>query len=171
MQAAYGQVPQCAFHEQRPADAGACSRCGTFLCTTCRSPSTSRVLCDACFTKGAAALNDGWMLGAKLSLWFCGVCYLLIGAGCVALVAFLPMEGPEAAVNLLTFLFMAGFSVVVAVANFAAAVGLSRGAKWAFIATLVLAALYVTSICFPFGGVMLYALLRRDVRERFGFNF
>jgi hypothetical protein len=66
---------------------------------------------------------------------------------------------------------MAGFSVVVAVANFAAAVGLSRGAKWAFIATLVLAALYVTSICFPFGGVMLYALLRRDVRERFGFNF
>jgi hypothetical protein len=141
------------------------------LCSTCRSPVKNRILCDACFEKGAALLNDGWMLGAKASLWFSGICYVLIGAGSGVAVAFLPMEGREAAINLLTLVFMAGFSAVVGIANFAVAVGLSRRAKWAFVGALALAALYVTSACFPFGGVMLYALLRRDVRERFGFYF
>jgi hypothetical protein len=59
--------------------------------------------------------------------------------------------------------------VPVAGANFAAAVGLRRRKKWAWIAALVLAALYATSICLPFGAVIGYALLRGDVRRQFGF--
>lgn len=38
----------CAVHPERPADAGICSRCGTYLCTECRVPGSEPPLCVDC---------------------------------------------------------------------------------------------------------------------------
>ena len=72
-------------------------------------------------------------------------------------------------------LMMAGFGVVVGlivavmgvVPAFVAAWGLGKGKKWAWFVALILGAMYVPSICFPVGGIILYGLLQDDVRKAF----
>ena len=50
----------------------------------------------------------------------------------------------------------------------AASVGLSRGAKWGWIMSIVVGALYVPNLCcLPVGVFLLYAMLNDDVRQAF----
>jgi hypothetical protein len=45
----------CAVHPERAADAGICSRCGTFLCAECRAPGTEPAVCVECEKRASKA--------------------------------------------------------------------------------------------------------------------
>lgn len=162
-------APECALHSGRPAEGGTCSRCGCYMCRECVSPPPLPQLCRTCGALVSASIDDGWMRASRALLWAIGTCYLLIGTATAALML---VAAPAASSDVESMIMVGVITVVcvpVAGANFAAAVGLRRRKKWAWIAALVLAALYATSICLPFGAVIGYALLRGDVRRQFGF--
>jgi hypothetical protein len=112
-----------------------------------------------------------WVGHAQSVLWFVGACYVLLG------IVFMPLYGwgmsqdmpPEVGVpfaivtGLLGLVCCGGFGVV----NFVAAWGLGLRAKWAWILTLCLGAIYLTSACLPFGAVLLYAMLEDNGRKLF----
>ncbi|MBX2801321.1 MAG: hypothetical protein KTR31_26825 [Myxococcales bacterium] len=61
-------------------------------------------------------------------------------------------------------LMVFGMGVVPMVA---AVMGLNRGAKWGWILTVIIGALYVPSLCLPVGAFLLYAMLNEEVRKPF----
>lgn len=113
-----------------------------------------------------AAPVSPWIGYCRAALIFTGVCYVVFGVAMVP--AFVWSLAPEDAdvapvVGLVTFVLGAGLGAL----NFVAARGLKNEARWAWILSLALAALYVSSACFPIGIVLLVGLLREDVRSRF----
>jgi hypothetical protein len=117
--------------------------------------------------------GDPWVLAARYILWFCGVSYLLIGLGCIGIFAAMPLlaepsdDFPPLFVWIPFALLSLGLTVGVALVNVAAAVGLGRGRRWAWIVTLILGATYAPSACLPFGAVLLYAMLNDRTRRRY----
>ncbi|MCO4743822.1 MAG: hypothetical protein KC912_03470 [Proteobacteria bacterium] len=51
--------------------------------------------------------------------------------------------------------------------HFVTASNLSSAKKWSWFAGVVLGAIYVPSLCFPVGAIVLFGLLQTDVRKRF----
>ncbi len=117
-------------------------------------------------------LRDGWLTATRYVLIFTGVCYLpLMGMG--PFMASSRFNDPHMSAELnrgFGLVFTLAMVVIcggVAAVNFAAAWGLARGKKWAWIVGVILGGLYAPSICFPLGGVILYGLLRENVRRPF----
>jgi len=114
--------------------------------------------------------NDGWLRATRYVLIFTGACYLLVIGPVIIEHKFHDAHmSPD-----FTHALEIGARVVMlavcggaAALNFAAAWGLARGKKWAWIMALVLGGLYAPSICMPLGGVILYGLLREPVRRRY----
>ena len=120
----------------------------------------------------AEALDVPALRFARWTLVFCGLMYILMGVGAGPLVAWSvqadhPGEpvssGFTVGLSLVMFLFIAGFGSL----NFVAVWGLGRGAKWAWIMALVLGGIYLPSGCFPFGAIVLYGLLKDEVRKAY----
>lgn len=106
-----------------------------------------------------------WVNHCRTALFFTGACYVVLGLAFVPIFAVVS-EGDLAfslAMGTFAFFFSVGFGVL----NFVAARGLKQGARWAWILSLVLAAMYVSSACLPIGIVLLVGLLRTDVRQAF----
>ena len=57
--------------------------------------------------------------------------------------------------------------VIAVVPMIAAAIGLARGAKWAWYVTVVVGAMYVPSLCLPVGAFLVYAMVNDEVRRAF----
>ncbi len=114
--------------------------------------------------------GEPWINRARWTLWFCGAMYLVLGLGFGFGFAFVPRpEGDELpeAIYLGLGLFMFIVSAGIAALNVAAAQGLQRGAKWAWVTAVILGALYFASACFPFGAVILYGLMNDRVRRMY----
>lgn len=118
-------------------------------------------------------LLDPWVTWSRYTLWFCGVAYFLIGLTFGPLMAapfLLDPNMPEGlgigmavVFGLFTLVICGGFGLM----NFVAASGLGRGAKWGWILTLVVGAIYLPSGCFPFGGILMYGMLNDRTRKLF----
>jgi hypothetical protein len=113
-----------------------------------------------------------WVMYSRWILIFVGLFYVGLGAviplfyGSIAFVD--PEIGPEmapflAAGGLCAALFIWGFSVPM----FAAAWGLKRGKKWAWVVTLIVGAMLAPSACLPLGAALLYGMLQDPVRKEF----
>ena len=106
-------------------------------------------------------------------LWFCGLAYVLIGLGMAPWSYFLFALDPELpdAIAQPMGLGFAAVSVLlcggIAAANIATAIGLQRGAPWAWYAGVVLGGMYVASACMPLGAVLLWQLLQEPTRAAF----
>ena len=115
--------------------------------------------------------RDPWVLAARYMLWLCGATYLLLGLGSLGLFVAMPLlADPSEDFPPLVFwipfaLLSFGLTLVVALVNLAAAIGLGRGKRWAWIVTLILGATYAPSACLPFGAVLLYAMLNERTRR------
>ena len=109
-----------------------------------------------------------------VSLIFTGVCYVLLGAVMGFMLG--PIMGleqrpgappmPDAfltVMGVVMFVMCAGFGA----ANFVAAWGLARGAKWAWFVTVIVGGIYAPSGCLPFGVVLLYGMLNERTRKTF----
>lgn len=114
-----------------------------------------------------------WIRYSRWILWFCGAMYVLLGIGMGVFMPLGFMADPtiddDAGVVMggCFGVFAFGFSAAFGALNFAAASGLARRQKWAWIATIVLGGIYAPSICLPFGGALLYGMLQDDVRKAF----
>src|SRR5688572_4224084 len=116
---------------------------------------------------------DPWVNYSRYTLWFCGVAYVLLGIGLGPLMAaplFLDPSIPEGmgtglaiGFTLFSLVLCGGFGLV----NFVAASGLGRGAKWGWILSLVLGAIYLPTACLPFGGVLMFGMLNDRTRKLF----
>ncbi len=112
----------------------------------------------------------GYMRG---TLMVCGAAYALLALSFAPMGYFVAMADPEvpeeaAAVMAVIYGVMGlvccgGF----AAANFAAAAGLAQGKKWAWITAVVLGGMYVTSVCLPFGAVLLIGAFQDPVRRMY----
>jgi len=115
-----------------------------------------------------------WVGYVRITLVFVGVCYLLIGLATVPLMWAQFALDPAMAGDPMAPWFGASTGGLmfccgggVGIVNFLAAAGLKRGRKWAWLTSVVLGGIYAPSICLPFGAVMLYGMLREDVRTVF----
>jgi hypothetical protein len=116
---------------------------------------------------------DPWVGYSRMTLFFVGGAYVLLGAAMglafPSLLAADPTVDPEVALamggtfGVIIFVFCAFFGVL----NFLAAFGLGQRAKWAWIMTLILGAIYAPSACLPFGAVLLYGMLNDRTRKAF----
>lgn len=114
-----------------------------------------------------------WIDWSRYVLIFVGVAYLGLGvvmAPLYTLILSIDGEGGGGSVvmGLVLGAMMLGLGVVFGALNFAAAWGLKRQAKWAWVLTVFLGVLYLPSGCLPFGAVLLYAMLSAPGRARFG---
>ncbi len=103
-----------------------------------------------------------WIGYCRLGLVLTGACYMLMGMAFVPFIA-LVGDGAALALGAVVFAFTVGFGVL----NVVAARGLKNGSRWAWILSLVLAAMYTSSACLPVGVALLVGLLRQDVRRIF----
>ncbi|MCB9778858.1 MAG: hypothetical protein H6742_09865 [Alphaproteobacteria bacterium] len=108
-----------------------------------------------------------WVRITQATLVFVGLCYLALGVAMVPLAPFMletdqgdPLAG---AFGVILFFVCAVFGAF----NFVVAWGLGTRAKWAWIAGIVLGAMYAPSGCMPFGVAVLYGLLCADGRAEF----
>ena len=111
--------------------------------------------------------TDPWIKFSVVTLWFCGAIYVLIGlVGVIfgALPALSSARGGAAFGVLFGGMFLL-VGVGCGIGNFVAAVGLARRRKWAWIVTVIIGGIYAPSGCLPFGAILLYAMLRKGVRE------
>ena len=110
-------------------------------------------------------LTSPWVKWTRVCLIFVGICYCALGI-VFSPVIFLDPELPLA-FQLFFVALLLLFGVGIGIVNFVAAWGLGRGAKWAWITTVILGATYAPSGCLPFGVLFLIAMLKTDVREAF----
>jgi hypothetical protein len=116
---------------------------------------------------------DPWVNRSRYTLWFCGVVYVLFGltlGPATATPMFLdPTMDPTfpivfgVVMTLFSLVLCGGFGLL----NFVAAAGLARGAKWGWILALVIGAMYLPSVCVPFGAILLYGMLNDRTRKLF----
>ena len=116
--------------------------------------------------------NDGYFGWAVGVLWLGGGFYVFAGLFSLVFMAAPILAGPRAGAGEGAILFIFGLVFLVmmggfAFANFAAAWGLKRRKKWAWIVALIVGAIYAPSACLPFGLLILYALLRTGVKESY----
>lgn len=114
-----------------------------------------------------------WVKYSRWILWFCGAMYVLIGIAMGVLIPFGIVADPTmdddaglvvgGCFGAFSFALSTGFGAL----NFLAASGLARRQKWAWIATVVIGAIYAPSICLPFGGALLYGMLNDEVRKAY----
>jgi hypothetical protein len=121
---------------------------------------------------GVDIAADGWLRAARYTLIFTGICYLLL-IPLAPLIAWSKFNDPSMS-HSFNLGFGIGFSVVmlvicvgIAAANFVASRGIRLGKRWGWITGVVLGALYAFSICAPLGAVILYGLLRGNVRKAY----
>lgn len=116
---------------------------------------------------------DPWVNYSRWVLWFCGIVYLFLGVVTGPLYGIALMDDPNVsstfaigmAVGLgLVFLIVCGG---VGLVNLLVAIGLGRGAKWAWYGAVVLGGLYMPSLCCLFGGLLLYGMLNDRTRSLF----
>jgi hypothetical protein len=117
---------------------------------------------------GAPPPRSVWFGIVRGVLIFSGVAYALLGLVMplvfFSVSAFDPPDSPTWllwGISAFSFVVCAGFGAL----NFVAAWGLDRETKWGWIVSLVLAAMYAPSGCFPLGVLMLIGLLQDDVRK------
>ena len=110
-------------------------------------------------------LTSPWIKWTRICLIFVGICYCGLGIVFSPLV-FVDPEMPLA-FQLFFVALLLVFGVGIGAVNFAAAWGLAKGAKWAWITTVILGATYAPSGCLPFGVLILIAMLKTDVREAY----
>ncbi|TNE91864.1 MAG: hypothetical protein EP330_03960 [Deltaproteobacteria bacterium] len=120
-----------------------------------------------------------WVRRVALMLNLLGVLQLLGVLGMFAAAALMsapatgdPMLDAQLAEQMLPMRIMYGVmgtccSLPFAVLHFVAASNLSGAKKWAWFLSLILSALYVPSLCFPVGALMVFGLVQEDVRRRF----
>lgn len=108
-----------------------------------------------------------WVRITQGTLVFVGLTYFLLGIVMVPLAPFMLETGegdPFAmAFAAVMFLVCAGFGAF----NLVVVWGLGSRAKWAWIAGLILGAMYAPSGCMPFGALILYGLLNADGKAEF----
>lgn len=118
---------------------------------------------DADLYRDDLLLTSPWIKWSRVCLIFVGICYCALG------IVFSPVIFLDPEVPLLFQLAIVAMLLVVGVGvgvvNFLAAWGLGRGARWAWITTIILGATYAPSGCLPFGVLLLIAMLRADVRD------
>jgi hypothetical protein len=129
---------------------------------------------DPAFDPDAIPEPDTWVTVSQAVLVFCGVSYLLIGVlgglGMGLAFSMDPTIDPALGVpfgigfGVMMFLMGAFFGGL----NFVAAWGLKSRAKWAWIMTLVLGAIYAPSGCMPLGMLLLFGMLNDKTRKNFG---
>jgi uncharacterized membrane protein (DUF2068 family) len=126
------------------------------------------------FDREIELASDPWLGWARTVLNLGGAFYLLMALGLGPLMSLQLWVDPNipqgVAIGLtLVFYLMAlvmcgGFAAL----QFAAASGLAGGRKWAWIAGLVVGAIYLPSCtCLPFGAVILFGLLNEKTRRLF----
>lgn len=113
-----------------------------------------------------------WVHRARLVLMFCGGVYVLFGIALAPLMYLMftldPSMGESGWIfGLVMAVFTFGVCFVVGVANLLASRGLRKGARWGWVLALILGATYLPSGCFPFGAIVLYALLNEEVRQAY----
>ena len=109
--------------------------------------------------------SSTWLMLARGSHWVCGIGYFVWGIAFAALLHDDP-ELSQAAwlgVSVCMFLVFGGFGAT----HILAARGLRHGAKWAWIATVILGGMYLLSACLPVGAIFLYTMLRDVERKVF----
>lgn len=123
-----------------------------------------------------AASELPWVRHARTTLNVVGVFYVLIGLAALPAIYFAftadpavtaEMGGLATALGIGLGVFTLAISVGVGALNFVAASGLRRGRKWAWYLTVVLGGIYTPSACLPFGVILLYGMLRDEVRSMF----
>ena len=110
-------------------------------------------------------LTSPWIKWTRICLIFVGICYVALG---ILFTPFLFLD-PEIplALQLIFAALLLLVGVGVGIVNFLAAWGLGRGAKWAWVVTIILGATYAPSGCLPFGVFFLIAMLNNDVRKAY----
>jgi hypothetical protein len=126
-------------------------------------PASAAALPTLDITPPPLSQADVWIGYCRMGLLFTGACHLLLGVAMLPLFAVLEDGAGSVFFGLMGLAFCAGFGVL----NFVAARGLKNGERWAWILSLVLAAMYASSACLPLGIVLLVGLLRSDVRQVF----
>lgn len=121
--------------------------------------------------------TDVWLKRALMTLRFVGVAYIVLGV-CMSVVFLSPLLlvsqgssadrlGDEAIVNAAMAPVMLVFCIAFGVVNFVVASALAKRKGWAWFGALLLGLMYAPSICLPFGGILLYALLRPGVKDAY----
>lgn len=110
-----------------------------------------------------------WVERSRMVLNLVGAAYLLLGLVGGPAYGLLFSQDPTLPAS---FGYVMGgivgcTGIGMGLANFVASWGLGQRAKWAWIAAVVLGAMYLPSGCMPFGGLVLYGLLQDDSRKAF----
>lgn len=111
---------------------------------------------------------EKWIDYARYTLIFCWVCYVFLAflGFPIAYLATLEDRTLSDDEKLLFIGILGGLlfviSIIIGVLNFAVSDGLKKRRKWAWIGGLILGILYVPSACLPFGGVILYAMIKNQ---------
>ncbi len=110
---------------------------------------------------------------ARWTLLVVGAIYVLLGVATAPLMTFAFMVDPEIpdvlalpfgiGMGAFSFVICAGFGAL----NVVVAWGLGQGARWAWFGGLIIGAIYLGSICLPFGAVILYGVLNEAARDVF----
>jgi hypothetical protein len=115
---------------------------------------------------------DPWIGYARSTLWFCGLVYIVLGLALGPLMGLPMLSDPDTRTmgivltlvyTVVCLVFCGGFGVF----NLAAASGLGRGKKWAWIAAVAIGGIYAPSACCLFGVVLLYGMLNDKTRRLF----
>lgn len=126
------------------------------------------------FDREIELASDPWLGWARTVLSLGGFVYALMAIGLGPLMSlqfWVDDAVPKGLAIAMTLVFCV-MSLVLgglfALVQFAASSGLASGKKWAWIAGLVVGAIYLPSCtCFPFGAVILYGLLNEKTRKLF----
>lgn len=113
-----------------------------------------------------------WVGYARAVLLFLGWSYFLLGLSLPVLYGGMGYVDPEIGPEGAPFMAVAGLCLGMFVWLFAApmiagAWGLKRGKKWAWFIAVITGGIMAPSACFPFGVLLLFAMLQEDVRKAF----
>ena len=115
--------------------------------------------------------EDGLMKAMVASLWFCGVFYLLLGVVLSPMIGWLMSQSPEGELptwfNTVMGAILFAVSVACAAGNFAVARAIQKRRSWGWVGAVIIGAIYAPSGCFPFGLLILFAVLRPGVHEAY----
>ena len=114
---------------------------------------------------------DGpWILASQVVLVFTGSLYGLLGVlagGTYTLVPLLLAEEDPAILVMIPFgLLMLAMGVGLGALNIGAAWGLGQRRMWAWVVGVILAFLYLPSLCMPLGAVLAWGLLVDEPTRR-----
>jgi len=113
-----------------------------------------------------------WVDYSRWVLWFTGGCYFVLGCAVGPVMWWAYSDRSTDTKLAFKIAVCSGISSVVvcsglAILNILIASGLKKRRRWAWLGAIIIGGLYAPSICLPFGVVLLYGMLQKDVRQAF----